>query len=114
MRTVRRLLVVALFVLALVAGWSFAHRNPEPVRVDFLVAQVATQPLWRIVVAAFAAGAASTCLVAGYQALRLSLTARRWRRVAERLEGEVHQLRNLPLERAGPVPSHDVPDDRSG
>jgi uncharacterized integral membrane protein len=113
MRTVRRLLVAGLFVAALVIGWSFAHRNPAPVQVDFLVGHVAGQPLWRIVVGAFAAGAAAAGCVATWQALRLLLTARRWRKAAERLETEVHQLRNLPLSATG-APPRESPDAGGG
>ena len=114
MRILRRLLLAALFLAALVIGWSFAHRNPEPVRVDLLVVPIVAQPLWRVVVGAFAAGAALASLLAGWQAIRLSLTARRWRKVAARLETEVHQLRNLPLEGTPGPPAHGSLDDRSG
>jgi uncharacterized integral membrane protein len=114
MRTVRRLLVAALFVGALVIGWTFAHRNPEPVQVDLLVAPLAAQPLWRIVVGAFAAGAVLAGAIGIWQAMRLSLTARRWRKVAARLETELHQLRTLPLEGAPGAPLAGSADDRSG
>jgi uncharacterized integral membrane protein len=97
MRMVRRLLGLALFVAALVIGWSFAHRNPDAVRVDLLLAQPAGQPLWLVLVAAFAAGALCAGLIGFYHAARLRLTARRYRRAAAGLEAEIHQLRNLPL-----------------
>jgi uncharacterized integral membrane protein len=97
MRMVRRLLGLALFVAALVIGWSFAHRNPDAVRVDLLFAQLSGQPLWLVLVAAFAMGAACAGLVGLYHAARLRLTTRRYRRVAAGLEAEIHELRNLPL-----------------
>jgi hypothetical protein len=122
MRTLRRLLAAALFVSALVFGWRFASANPEPVAVSLpLVGAIATHPLWLVLVGAFAVGFAVAAVVGLYQAARLSLLARRWRRVASGLEAELHQLRNLPLagsetSRGGSAPSELAPSgaDRSG
>ena len=97
MRMVRRLLGLVLFVAALVIGWNFALRNPDAVRVDLLFAQLSGQPLWRVLVAAFSAGAVCAGMVGLYHAARLRLTARRYRRAAAALEAEIHELRNLPL-----------------
>lgn len=96
MRWLRRLVVAGLFVGALVVGWRFAERNADPVFVDYLVGSV-DAPRWAILAGAFGAGALLASLVAGYQAARLALTARRYRKLARGLEDEVHQLRNLPL-----------------
>jgi uncharacterized membrane protein YciS (DUF1049 family) len=98
MRTARRLLVVALFVAALVAGWRFAAANETPpVTVNYVFGRVEGAPLWAVLGVAFAAGVAATSVFALYQITRLSLTARRWRKVAAGLERELHELRNLPL-----------------
>jgi uncharacterized membrane protein YciS (DUF1049 family) len=97
MRTVRRLLAAVLFVAALVAGWRFADANQEAVRVDYLLGAAEGLPLWSALVVAFALGLALAGLFALYQGVRLSLTARRWRKVAEGLQSEIHELRNLPL-----------------
>jgi uncharacterized integral membrane protein len=98
MRTVRRLLALAVFVAALVLGWSFAGRNPEPVSIEVPgLAPLPPQPLWLALLASFAIGAVLAGLLGLYQSARLSLTARRWRKLAGRLESELHQLRNLPL-----------------
>lgn len=98
MRTVRRLLALALFVGVLVLGWNFAGQNPEPVQVALpLLEPLPPKPLWLVLVVSFGAGALLVGLVALYDRARLSLTARRWRKTADRLEAEVHQLRNLPL-----------------
>jgi uncharacterized membrane protein YciS (DUF1049 family) len=96
MRWLRRLVVLALFVAALVGGWSFAHRNGVLVFVDYLAGTV-DAPLWAVLLVAFALGAAAAGAIAGYQWARLALTARRYRKLAHGLEEEVHQLRNLPL-----------------
>jgi uncharacterized integral membrane protein len=97
MRTIRRLLVLVLFVAALVLGWRFADANLAPVSVHYLLGVIEGVPLWAALVASFAVGFAIAAAAGLYQMARLSLTARRWRKVAHGLEGELHQLRNLPL-----------------
>jgi uncharacterized integral membrane protein len=96
MRWLRRLLAIALFVAALVVGWRFAHANQQPVLVDYLAGTI-SGPIWAVLLGAFALGAVVTALVAFWQAARLALVARRYRKMSARLEEEVHQLRNLPL-----------------
>jgi hypothetical protein len=97
MRTVRRLLALVVFVAALVLGWRFAGANLEPVRIHYLVGVLEGVALWAALLAAFGIGFALAGLGGLYQMARLSLTARRWRKVAQGLEAELHQLRNLPL-----------------
>lgn len=97
MRSVRRLIAVAIFVAALVLGWKFAHANLEPVSVHYLVGVLDEVPLWAALVGAFGAGAILVGIGAMVPLARLGLTARRWRKVAHGLESELHQLRNLPL-----------------
>jgi uncharacterized integral membrane protein len=97
MRTFRRLLALVFFVAALVLGWRFAHENLEPVSVHYLLGAIVAVPLWAALLASFGAGFAIAGAIGLYQMARLSLTVRRWRKVAHGLEGELHQLRNLPL-----------------
>ena len=97
MRVVRRLLVVALFVAALVLGWWFARANSAAVTVDYLVGQLADVSLWAALLGAFAAGAAVAGGIGMYQVAKLQLVRRRYRKTVRSLEAEVHQLRNLPL-----------------
>jgi uncharacterized integral membrane protein len=130
MRMVRRLLGLALIVAVLVGGWRFASHNPASVHVDYLVGTV-DEPLWLVLTMSFGAGALTASLVGLYHSIRLSLVARRYRRIATGLEGEIHELRNLPLagqqqsplgHQAGPArgaggaPTLTTPDrmDRSG
>ena len=94
---VRRLLVLAVFVGVLVGGWRFAAQNSETLAIDYLVGRLEGVPVWLALSATFLAGAAAASLLAFYQTARLKLTARRYRRVVNGLEAEVHQLRNLPL-----------------
>jgi uncharacterized integral membrane protein len=104
MRTIRRLLALVVFVAALVLGWRFADANLEPVQVHYLLGASASVPLWMALLTAFGVGLALAGLVGLYQMARLSLTARRWRKVAQGLEKELHQLRNLPLAAPGDAP----------
>jgi uncharacterized integral membrane protein len=101
MRTFRRVLALAVFVAALVLGWRFAGANLEPVRIQYLLGTSGELPLWGALVASFGVGFALAGLLGLYQMARLSLTARRWRKVAHGLEAELHQLRNLPLAAPG-------------
>ena len=102
MRALRRALAIAAFVGLLVAGWRFAADHPEPVRIRYLVGETRELALWVALLGAFAAGAVAMGGLAAYQLARLSMLARRWRKVAARLEREVHELRSLPLAQAGP------------
>jgi uncharacterized integral membrane protein len=97
MRVVRRLLVVALFVAALVLGWWFARANSTAVTVDYLAGQLGAVSLWAALLGAFAAGAAVAGGIGVYQVAKLQLVRRRYRKTVRSLEAEVHQLRNLPL-----------------
>ena len=103
MRTIRRLLALAVFVAALVLGWRFAGANLEPVRIEYLLGTSGEVPLWGALLASFGTGVALAGLLGLYQMARLSLTARRWRKVAHGLEAELHQLRNLPLAAPGEI-----------
>lgn len=108
MRWLRRLVAAAIFVAALVVGWRFAERNADPVFVDYLLGSV-DAPRWAVLGGAFALGASLGLALMGFQAARLALTTRRYRKLARGLEDEVHQLRNLPLgpPDAGPLRSGD-------
>jgi len=96
MRWLRRLVVMALFVAALVLGWRFARANANPLLVDYLVGTIEA-PLWAVVGGCIGIGAVLGIVVMGFQAARFGLTTRRYRKLARGLEQEVHQLRNLPL-----------------
>jgi hypothetical protein len=87
----------ALFVGALVFGWRFRASNETQVPVDFLVSALPPIPIWKILCMSFLFGAAAASLVCLFQIMRLSLTARRYRKALGRLEAEIHELRTLPL-----------------
>jgi hypothetical protein len=97
MMVIRRVLLVALFAAVLVGGWSFAHRNAERVAVDLLFASFGDVALWLALVVSFACGVGAALLLSAVGLTRAGLLTRRYRKAVAGLEGEVHQLRNLPL-----------------
>lgn len=97
MRIVRRLFFLAVFVGILVLGWSFASNNAEPVTVSYVVGVLPPTPLWAVVLCSFVAGAAVAGLLSLFELTKQGLVARRYRKTAEGLESEIHQMRNLPL-----------------
>jgi uncharacterized integral membrane protein len=112
MRWVRRLVVAAFFVAALVIGWRLAQRNAALVHVDYLAGTL-DEPVWAVLLGMTVLGAGIASLVFGFHALRLALTARRYRKLARGLENEVHQLRNLPLGPPDARPGEPAPEARA-
>ena len=99
----RRVLGIAAFVGLLVVGWRFAAEHPQPIRIHYLLGETGEIALWVALLAAFGAGAASVGALALTQLVRLGLLARRYRKAVEKLEVEVHELRNLPLAPEAPA-----------
>jgi uncharacterized integral membrane protein len=97
MRLARRLLTIAVFVGLLVAGWQFAASNAQPIPVYYPGGEFAARALWVVLLVAFFSGAALTALVAAVRGARIRLVSRRYRKLADSLQAEVHQLRKLPL-----------------
>jgi hypothetical protein len=101
MRLLRWICGGALFLGALVFGWRFRASNETPVSVDFLVSVLPPAPVWKILCMSFLFGAAAATLACLFQLVRLSLTARRYRKALGQLEAEIHELRTLPLRMPG-------------
>lgn len=97
MRIVRRIVWALLFVALLLVGWNFRIANDITVRFDYLVGSTEAQPLWKIMIGAFLAGALVASAPLLWLLARSGLLARRYRKAVTRLEGEVHELRTLPL-----------------
>jgi uncharacterized integral membrane protein len=97
MRTVRRLLGIAVFVALLVAGWRFAAENSQVVAIHYVVGHFEEVSVWVALLCAFLAGAVVVGLLGMVGAAKLRLEAHRYRKAVRGLEAEVHQLRNLPL-----------------
>ena len=109
MLILRRLVAIAIFVGALVLGWRFAAVNSGAVHVNYLLGETPELRIWVVLLCAFAFGALTSAAFLLYELAKLSLVARRQRRVMARFEAEIHELRNLPL-RSEPMAAH--PDDR--
>jgi hypothetical protein len=98
MKTVRRLIALALLAGLFVVAWVFASRNAKEIEVvDLLLYQIPKVPIWMALSAAFGIGALSAGVALVYQVLKKDLVARRYRKTVRSLESEIHQLRNLPL-----------------
>ena len=97
MRTVRRLLVLALFVGLFAVAWRFASANATQIGIDLLLFRSPEVPIWVALLSAFGIGALAAGVYLVYELIKKNLVARRYRKAIKGLESEVHQLRNLPL-----------------
>jgi uncharacterized integral membrane protein len=97
MKTVRRLLALALFAGLFVVAWRFASANATEIQIDLLLLQLPAVPIWVALLTAVGLGALSAGVSLGYQVIKKNLLARRYRKTVRSLESEIHQLRNLPL-----------------
>jgi len=75
----------------------FVAWNGQPVNIHLLFARFDGIPVWGVVLAAFALGAALVGAATGWFLVRVRLQLRGQRREVGRLEQEVHGLRTLPL-----------------
>jgi len=100
MKLARRLLTIVVFAGLLVAGWEFAASNSQPVPVHYPGGEIADRALWVILTVAFGSGVALTAFVATIRGARIRLVSRRYRKLVDSLQAEVHQLRSLPLSEA--------------
>jgi uncharacterized integral membrane protein len=97
MKTLRRLLVVAVFAALFFAAWRFVSGNGAPTNLDLVFFDLHDVPLWSALLGAFVLGAASAGASLVYELAKKSFAARRYRKELAGLESEIHQLRNLPL-----------------
>ena len=115
MRTVRRLIAAVLFLAVWYVGWRFAAENSSTVSIDLLAGKLEGIVLWVALIGAFAGGFAVLGAAMLLPLTRTKLVARRYRKMAEGLEAELHQLRNLPLSAApsesrGAAPDFEAPE----
>jgi uncharacterized integral membrane protein len=97
MRLARRLLAIVVFVGLLIAGWQFAASNADPVPVRYPGGEFTARALWVVLLVAFGAGVVLATLVAVVRGAQIRLVSRRYRKLVDSLQAEVHQLRSLPL-----------------
>lgn len=107
MRLVRRLLAIVVFVGLLIAGWQFAASNADPVPVHYPGGSFTARALWVVLLVSFGAGVVLTTLVAVVRGAQIRLVSRRYRKLADGLQAEVHQLRSLPLSEEPQAPDSD-------
>ncbi|MCR9097944.1 MAG: LapA family protein [bacterium] len=96
----RNLTIVALIVIFVCVNavlWMFYAANTAVVTVDLLGLGVIEVTVWKLTLSCFALGAVVVLLMAGFFGLRGGELRRRYRKTIRRLEGELHQLRSLPL-----------------
>ena len=105
---VRRIVMAAVFVGALVGGWRFAGSNSAQVSVSYLAGEFSDVALWMVVLVSFCLGAGSVGFFAMVERARAALLTRRYRKAVAGLEAEVHQLRNLPLREEAVEPPADL------
>jgi uncharacterized membrane protein YciS (DUF1049 family) len=98
MKPVQWLFVIALFGGMFAAAWQFATKNADLVNVYYIVGTVSGVSLGKALALAFLSGAGVMAVVAAYSYLKLRLLLRSYRKATKRLENEIHQLRNLPIE----------------
>jgi len=109
MKLARRLITVVVFVALLVAGWKFANSNASPVSVHYPGGEFAARALWVVVLVAFGAGFGLAVLIATVRGARIRLVSRRYRKLVDSLQSEVHQLRSLPLSEQQAPDSNSAP-----
>ena len=97
MLVARRLIAIVVFVGLLVAGWHFAARNSTPITVHHPAGAIGEVRLWVALLVAFGSGVFITAVVGMVRGARIRLVSRRYRKIVENLQAEVHQLRSLPL-----------------
>ncbi len=111
----RNLTILAILVIIAsvnIVGWMFYAANAAVVTIDLLGFAVIEVTVWKLALSAFALGATTVLLMAGFLGLRGFELRRRYRKTIRRLEAELHQLRSLPLSSdpsAIPAPSGDAP-----
>ena len=109
MKWLKRALGLALLVGLWIGGLGFIEAHQTPVNVDYAVGEFYQVPLWKALLGAALAGAVLIGVPLGFLLARARLEGRHYRKRAGRLEGEVHELRNLPLvgevDSAGPGPA---------
>lgn len=115
MRFLVLLVGFALFVGALMLGWTFRANNEGTVDLDLVWIQFAQIQLWALLLSAVGLGATLATLVVGFAWLRGKMVVNRYKKMLKKLEKEVHELRSLPLVGSEPSePLLDLPGGAAG
>ena len=98
MKWLKRGVVFLVLLATWFIGWHFVDAHALPVQLDFGSGRSIEIPLWEALLAAAGAGAATIGLPLGFVFVRSRFEVRHYRKQLKRVEGELHGLRNLPLE----------------
>ena len=102
MKTILRLIMIAIVVGVILGGQNLQEHNAELVRVSYGFGEFDSVPQWQALTVAFALGAVVMFVLMALRLSRSWLVGRRYRKEITRLEKEVHGLRNLPVVEQGP------------
>jgi uncharacterized integral membrane protein len=92
-----RLAAIAVLVLAAVFVGLLPANNALPVSLHYVVGQSPEMPLYWVVLLSILLGIFVASVPLSYLLLKRGLVMRRYRKLMNGLEAEVHQLRSLPL-----------------
>jgi len=106
----RRLLLGVVFVGLLVGGWYFAADNSGTVVVRHPGGELGEFRIWVALAGSFGLGVLCAVIVAIYRGARMRLVLRRYRKMLDGLQAEIHQLRSLPLEDSSPAVGAATPE----
>ena len=88
---------IIVLVLAAVFVGLLPANNALPVSLHYVVGQSPAVPLYWVVLLSIALGIVVASVPLSYLLLKRGLVMRRYRKLMNGLEAEVHQLRSLPL-----------------
>jgi len=104
---IRRVLGVGILVGLFVFAWKFGKQNGTIVDVYYGLGTATGVTLGESLALAFVGGAALACVAMLIPYFRSRMLVRRYRKSVERLEKEIHELRNLPLSVESALGEHD-------
>ena len=97
MQTFRILLVLAVLLGLGWIAWSFRTGNAGVIDLDLVWVRLPGIAVWQALLVALSLGVGLGAIAVGFAWLRQRILNRRYRRAIERLEGEIHELRSLPV-----------------
>jgi len=98
--TLRKLIILALFIVFVLAAAVFAYGNREPIAIDLGFMRLDGVSMTVAFTVAFAVGCVFGLLCAGLALLAMAREKRRLRRELRSAEAEISSLRSMPLQNA--------------
>ena len=100
MATVRKLMILAVIAIFVLAAAVFAYGNREPISIDVGFMRFEAVSLAVAFAVTFAIGAVFGIICAGFALLRMAREKRLLRRELRSAEAELSSLRSMPLQDA--------------